>query len=147
MNIAKILLVDDAFLPQVAGLKKEDVPIEKYIYIGEKDCPEGLLSYEQLIAVTQPVGDSYRHDDDLAGIYYTGGTTGFPKGAMLTHKSIWTSTMGLQIELKLDEDSVFIHTGPMFHLADGAMSNAALLMGGKALFFTSFYPTRSSRYH
>ena len=136
----KILLVDDAFLPQVEGLKIEGVPIEKYIYIGEKDCPEELLSYEKLIAETQPVEDSYRHDDDLAGIYYTGGTTGFPKGAMLTHKSIWTSTVSLQIELKLDEDSVFIHTGPMFHLADGAMSNAALLMGAKHCFLPVFTP-------
>lgn len=136
----KILLVDDAFLPQVEGLKKEDISVETYIYIGEKDCPAGMLDYEQLVKITNPVPDTYRHDDDLAGIFYTGGTTGFPKGAMLTHTSMWTSTVALQIELKMDEDSVFIHTGPMFHLADTAMSNAALLMGSKHCFLPVFTP-------
>lgn len=136
----KILLVDDAFLPQVEGLKKEGVPVETYIYIGEKDCPEGLLSYEKLIEDTAPVGDAYRHDDDLAGIFYTGGTTGFPKGAMLTHKSIWTSSVSILVETGVREDDVYLHAGPMFHLADGAFSNASLLVGAAHCFLPAFTP-------
>jgi len=136
----KILLVDDAFLQQVEGLKAEGVPIEHFIYIGEQACPEGLLDYEKLIAETDPVVDSYRHDDDLAGIFYTGGTTGFPKGAMLTHKSLWTSSVSIAVETGVNEEDVYLHAGPMFHLADGAFSNASLLVGASHCFLPAFTP-------
>ena len=136
----KILFVDDAFLPQVDGLKKENVPVEKYIYMGEKECPEGLLDIENLINDNAGIPDSYRHDDDLAGIFYTGGTTGFPKGAMLTHKSMWTSAVTVLVEAKVDEDDTYLHAGPMFHLADGAFSNAACLVGSKHCFLPTFTP-------
>lgn len=47
-----------------------------------------MLGYEGLIATSDPVGEALRRDDDLAGIVYTGGTTGFPKGVMLTHTNL-----------------------------------------------------------
>ncbi len=125
---------------QVEGLKEEGVPVEIYIYIGEETCPNELLDYEQLIAETPPIEDSLRHDDDLAGIFYTGGTTGFPKGAMLTHKGLWTSAVAILIELGFKEEDVYLHAGPMFHLADGALSNAALLVGSSHCFLPTFTP-------
>lgn len=137
---SKMLLVDDAFMPQVEGLKAENIPVENYIYIGESDTPSGLLSYEQLINENEPVADAYRHDDDLAGIFYTGGTTGFPKGAMLTHKSLWTSTVAVLLEASIKEDGVYMHAAPMFHLADGAFSNAALLVGAAHCYLPNFTP-------
>lgn len=136
----KILLVDDAFVHQVEKLREENIPVETYIYIGEKDCPQGMLDYEKLISDATPVEDSYRHDDDLAGIYYTGGTTGFPKGAMLTHKSLWTSTMAVLLEANIKANDTYLHAGPMFHLADGAMSNGAMLVGATHCFLPSFTP-------
>lgn len=135
-----ILLVDDAFLPQVEMLIKENIPVNNYIYIGEQECPEGMLDYENLIRESNPIEDSYRHDEDLAGIYYTGGTTGFPKGAMLTHKSLWTSAMAFLVGVKIESDDICIHAGPMFHLADGALSNGALIVGAKHCFLPSFTP-------
>lgn len=139
-SATKMLFVDDAFLPQVEGLRAENIQVEKYIYIGEQDTPDGLQSYEKLIADHEPVEDAYRHDDDLAGIFYTGGTTGFPKGAMLTHKSLWTSAVTVLIEASIKEDDVYMHAGPMFHLADGAFSNATLLIGAAHCYLPSFTP-------
>ncbi|MFK7908276.1 MAG: AMP-binding protein, partial [Chitinophagales bacterium] len=81
---AKALVVDDAFAKMVPALKAAGVEIDIFIFIGEGATPEGMLNYEELIQSTEPVADAYRKNDDLAGIFYTGGTTGFPKGAMLT---------------------------------------------------------------
>ena len=136
----KILMVDDAFAPQVEDLRSENIPVEVYIYIGEQSCPEGMLDYESLIKEADPVDDSYRHDDDLAGIYYTGGTTGFPKGAMLTHKSLWSSAMATIMAANIKPQDSYLHIGPMFHLADGAMSNATLIVGAAHHFLPTFTP-------
>ena len=136
----KILLVDDAFVTLVEKLKDEDIPVDTFIYIGEQDCPDGMLDYESLIKEANTVDDAYRHDDDLAGIYYTGGTTGFPKGAMLTHKSLWISGMACIMEAHIKADDIYLHVGPMFHLADGALSNAALIVGATHCFVPSFTP-------
>ena len=136
----KILLIDDAFLHQVEALNKENIPVQTYIYIGEEDCPDGMMDYEKMIAEADPIEDSFRHDDDLAGIYYTGGTTGFPKGAMLTHKSLWTSAMAVLIEASIKATNTYLHAAPMFHAADGAMSNGALIMGSTHCFLPTFTP-------
>ena len=50
--------------------------------------PEGMLTYEALIAAAEPVPDARRGGDDLAGVFYTGGTTGFPKGVMLPTRPV-----------------------------------------------------------
>ena len=61
----------------------------------------------------------YRSGDDLAGVFYTGGTTGRSKGVMLSHDNLLTSAMGtLATEHSLSVDGSYLHAAPMFHLAD-----------------------------
>ncbi len=135
-----VLLVDDEYLHMVPGLKKEGVSVKEYIYIGEKDCPEGMYDYEKMIAENEPVEDACRNTLDLAGVYYTGGTTGFPKGAMITHMGLWSSAMAMISESGIGAGDVYLHAAPMFHLADGAFSNAAMVMGATHTFLPTFTP-------
>jgi len=64
------------------------------LYAGPGPAPEGLLDLEELIAGHEPVPDVRRAGDSLSGIYYTGGTTGQPKGVMLSHANLLTSALG-----------------------------------------------------
>lgn len=57
-----------------------------------------------------------------AAIFYTGGTTGRPKGVELTHLSLLIQGMSAKDNYDLDETTVFMHSAPMFHLADFAAS-------------------------
>lgn len=45
-----------------------------------------------------PIDDALRRGDDLAGVFYTGGTTGFPKGVMLSHGNLASNALGLLAE-------------------------------------------------
>src|SRR5690606_33884282 len=55
---------------------------------------------------------------ELAGIFYTGGTTGLPKGVMLSHGNLTAMAMNLLAHIDFAPGDVLFHAAPMFHLAD-----------------------------
>ncbi len=137
---AKILVVDDAFAKTIPALLQENLELEHIIYMGDNETPEGMLNYECLINENEAVDDVYRNNDDLAGIFYTGGTTGFPKGVMLSHTSLWSSAICLVNSINIDEHARILHTAPMFHIADGAMTQSGILAGATHVFIPMFTP-------
>src|SRR6516225_9763062 len=68
------------FLKHAAPLQGEAGTLRSIIYIGDAVAPAGLVGYEALIEAHSPLPDAGKGGEDLAGIFYTGGTTGFPKG-------------------------------------------------------------------
>jgi fatty-acyl-CoA synthase len=103
--------------------KKHDLPLMQGIILTEPakgaHWPDALL-YETLIEeAVQPVQQTVVSDHtDMAQIYYTSGTTGRPKGVILTHRNNAAHTEGTIRELKIDRDDRWLHVSPMFHLAD-----------------------------
>lgn len=136
----RVLIVDDQFLPMVGELLVQSKALQTIIYAGDKETPQGMLSFEALLEDAAPVEDVLRKGDDLAGIFYTGGTTGFPKGVMLTHGNLCSTGMALLAHGLAPEDIVGLHAAPMFHLADGAMTLMVTLQGGTHVFVPSFAP-------
>src|SRR5262245_58902623 len=80
-----LLCIDRTFAPLAAPIiEKRPMPA---VYLDDGEAPEGMCAYEPLILENAPIPDQTGRDDDLFGIFYTGGTTGHPKGVMLSHKS------------------------------------------------------------
>jgi fatty-acyl-CoA synthase len=76
---------------------------------------------------------------DLCGIYYTGGTTGRPKGVMLSNRA-WVNSVMLEVlELSLGRDEVFAYMTPMTH-AGGVLLLPVLLRRGVCLILEAFNP-------
>jgi long-chain acyl-CoA synthetase len=74
--------------------------------------------YEELLAAAEPADfPDDVSEDDLAGLFYTGGTTGRSKGVMLRHRSLLAHAMHLQAVLPFEQDTCFLLVAPMFHLA------------------------------
>ncbi|WP_353235744.1 AMP-binding protein [Diaphorobacter ruginosibacter] len=80
------------------------------------------------------------HHDATAAIFYTGGTTGRPKGVELTHIAVLIQAMSAKDNYELDESTVLLHNAPMFHLADFTVSMAATAALGRHSFMPEFSP-------
>ncbi len=113
------LFVDDAHLPLMDEVRAESHTLREVIYVGEEACPAGMLDYEQLIAQSDAVDDVYAGGSDLAAVFYTGGTTGFPKGVKLSHDSLLGAAVN-RLAMGWPVGPVYLHAAPVFHLA-GAM--------------------------
>ncbi|MGQ3115247.1 MAG: acyl-CoA synthetase [Hydrogenophaga sp.] len=123
------LIVDDAFVAQVPQLLAGHA-MAHVIHAGEGATPEGMQGYEALIAATPPMADECGQGDELCGIYYTGGTTGHPKGVMLSHKNFISASVNWIATLHFSEDTVYMHSAGLFHLAGCSPAIALTLAGG-----------------
>lgn len=135
---SRVLLVDDAFLALVDAIRDRSECLTTVVYVGSQGAPEGMLDFGVLMEDASPIEDRVRRGNDLAGIFYTGGTTGFPKGVMLSHNNLCSSAIGLMAGGVAPEGAVFLHAAPMFHLADLGMLNAGFIRGIAHVMVPSF---------
>jgi len=130
----------------MASRVREMIPqletIRHFICIGEdaSGVMRGHIHLQDLISghsfEVPPVKVS---PEDLCGIYYTGGTTGRPKGVMLSHRS-WVSTFLTEmLELGLGYDEVFAYATPLTH-AGGCLILPVLLKRGTCVILDHFDP-------
>ncbi len=76
--------------------------------------------------------------DDLAHLYYTSGTTGRPKGAMLSGRNVLRHAEAAVRELGIGADDRWGHFAPMFHLADAWATIAVTIAGGRHVMLPRF---------
>ncbi len=76
--------------------------------------------------------------DELCQLYYTSGTTGRPKGVMLTQRNVCQHALMAIAELGLCATDTWAHVAPMFHLADAWATLAVTWVGGRHVFLPRF---------
>ncbi|NUP47772.1 MAG: long-chain fatty acid--CoA ligase [Catenulispora sp.] len=101
--------------------------------------------YEALLAAAEPLGwDERVGPDDLCLIMYTSGTTGRPKGAMLTHGNMTWNTLNVVVDVDLTAEEVTLVSAPLFHIAAlGMTCLPTLLKGGTAVLESAFDARRA----
>jgi acyl-CoA synthetase (AMP-forming)/AMP-acid ligase II len=103
-------------------------------HLGVGELPEGAEGYEEALAsAAADVPDTLVDDEDLAFLMYTSGTTGRPKGAMLSHQNLWQHTLNWIHELKVTGDDAFLTGLPLFHIGGVNAVLPFLYLGGKAI--------------
>lgn len=137
---SKFLIVDDAFAQLLPQLEGEMKSVKTIIFAGDGEPPSGSVSFEGLIEESVAVEDAGRGGDDVAGLFYTGGTTGRSKGVMLTHDNLVANAMNIVAAQKINSESKYLHAAPMFHLADCASTFGMTLVGGEHAFIPKFDP-------
>jgi len=137
-----VLLVDDHFKDAAVKLREQSKSLRHVIHAGDGPTPAGMLSYEGLIAESAPQSDVRRGGDELLGVFYTGGTTGFPKGVMISHRGFMASSTALVAEALVPREAVLLRASPMFHMADGAIGFAGVLQDATHVVLPGFHPER-----
>ncbi|CAN5426242.1 malonyl-CoA synthase [soil metagenome] len=85
--------------------------------------------------------DVERKPDDLAAVLYTSGTTGRPKGAMLSHKNLRSNAEALVEAWRFTPSDVLIHALPIFHTHGlFVATNVTLMAGGSMILLPKFSP-------
>ena len=141
---ARVLFLDRAHL-DLFGRVRDSLPDVRHVIWVDRDAPPaGCLSYDELLAAG-PMEDAGRRDDDLAGLYYTGGTTGRSKGVMLSHRNLVVNALQTMPLVNHGSNERILHATPMFHIADGCVSMASTAMSGANYFIPAFEPVAVMR--
>ncbi|MDY6795512.1 MAG: class I adenylate-forming enzyme family protein [Actinomycetota bacterium] len=127
---------------------KEAVPdIEEWIMTGPAErVPDDFHSLDDLMADTPGDFEPVKLDmDDVVGIFYTSGTTGFPKGAMMTSRGLLTGQKFAALALPVGPGDFGIHCLPLSHLFGYGICIMGLVAGMRAYMMRHFDPIKVMR--
>ena len=134
---ASVLVYDQEFAEVVDSMRSE-IMVRTYIVVGKSDTD---ISYHEAlngrpVTESQPVSG----DEDTAIIMYTSGTTGKPKGAMLTHKNMLFVTAGHSCSIRWNYRFRFLSVAPLFHIGGLAPIITNIHNGCTTVFLHEFNP-------
>ncbi|WP_198351081.1 acyl-CoA synthetase [Flavisphingomonas formosensis] len=135
-----LLVIGPEFLPQLEALRGACPAIAAVLLSGDGEVPTGLHSYDRALAAASPLTDAGRGGDDLACLFYTGGTTGAPKGVMLSHANILANSVNFIAHIGMDEETVHLHCGPLFHVAAAVRLFSVTQAAGTHVMLPRFAP-------
>lgn len=141
---ARTLVIGPSFFSTGRTLQ-QDSSFELDYVIGiedESEFPIGFHSFDELLSKADPDVPSVNPSpDDVAAIYYTGGTTGEPKGAMHTHHGLILNTYTHIAELEIGKRERALLTTPLGHSA-GYIARSVLAQGGTIVLDQEYEPAR-----
>lgn len=114
---SKVLFVDQDLYHLIKPVKDQFTTVEEII-VHYKE--EGIVEtgYDEWLESqsSEPVERAIIDENDVCSLLYTSGTTGNPKGVMLTHRNNYLHAMSAMHHLRVQDSDVLVHVLPMFHV-------------------------------
>ena len=107
------LLITIAMFAETAAAAAADSPVTEIFVIG--DAPEGITSFTDLMGAPIEQVDM-DPDEQIVVLPYSSGTTGFPKGVMLTHRNLVANLVQCEDALEVEDGEVVLAVLPFFHI-------------------------------
>jgi fatty-acyl-CoA synthase len=136
----RVLIADASTWPMLEPIRGQLRNVRHVIVMKDTpqaEIPPGTLDYEALLAAARPVEAWPRLEEtDAAGMCYTSGTTGHPKGAVYTHRAIFLHSLASSMTdvLGISESDVILHIVPMFHANAWCVPFAGVMNGATQFF-------------
>jgi len=135
-SAAEVLLVGAEFAGTVDSIRADLPDVRRIVIVGG-----GQDEYESLVACGSPLQD--RHASEPSDCFlqlYTSGTTGRPKGAMLTQSSLAAHNEALLPAYGMDESTVNLVAMPMFHVGGTCWALGGMCAGGRTVIAREVIP-------
>ncbi|HEX9712024.1 MAG TPA: long-chain fatty acid--CoA ligase [Actinomycetota bacterium] len=135
------LLVYDAARAEAVKAFRPQTGVRAAFAVGDADDP----SYEAAVAAASPEHEPADiGPDEVLAIFYTSGTTGRPKGAMLTHGNFFWTNLNMLVSSGFEQDERTLVVLPLFHVGGWNVNTLAVWwVGGTVLLERSFDPERA----
>ena len=137
---ADVLVFGPEFIGRVEEISDRIPGVKQTFYVGA-ECPTFAESYDYLVKFMRSIKpDVEITDDDNAAIYFSSGTTGFPKAILHAHRSLVHSANVEQKHHGQTHNDVFLCIPPLYHTGAKMHWFGSLISGGKAVLLKGIKP-------
>ena len=135
-----VLIYGPEFIDRVAEIRDRLPDIKNFFFVGE-DIPEGADDFNRYLSCcsTTPPPVELCEDDDAA-IYFSSGTTGFPKAILHAHRALLCSAKTERAHHGQSRDDVFLCIPPLYHTGAKMHWFGSLISGSRAVLLRGVSP-------
>lgn len=137
----RFLLVDPTFAERAAQLLEQSGVVEQVLTFGPSSVGRDILALAEQVAPQPLPNFGNGHNDQLSWLLYTGGTTGVPKAAMLTERSLSQMAFSVSQGWDLPKERRYLACAPISHAA-GMLVVPVLMSGGTVILQKGWDPAR-----
>lgn len=140
---SSVLIMEETMIERILPVRPNLPEIKEFVVLGDR-VTDGMKSYSSLVkdqSSSEPSLDL--EDDDEALILYTSGTTGRPKGAILTHKNLMMTALNYLFEYQNRAGDIWICITPLFHIAGISYAMTHFYVGATIHLEKEFDPVKT----
>jgi acyl-CoA synthetase (AMP-forming)/AMP-acid ligase II len=140
LSEANALIFGFEFIGRIESICSQIDNIRPLMYLGT-GCPSFAESYEKMSSYCSSSAPAVRlTDEDNAALYFSSGTTGFPKAILHTHASLYSACVTENEAHHQTKDDVFLCIPPLYHTGAKMHWFGSFLVGGKAVLLRGVKP-------
>lgn len=135
------MIFDKSFEKIIASIKDRMPKLKHFIVVPFREELPYALNYDEFLSMGSGEEPNIMvNDNDVAQIMYTSGTTGKPKGAVLSHKNQLMNALSFLVERYSNPDEIYLSNLPLFHVAGIGTILHTLSRGGSIIISKEFNP-------